>query len=74
MDNILTRTRSSHPNEFCKYEVVKISKGVPKNMLKAWNFNKSEVQDSCLDNNFRTRILENANRYILSIIDLMVGL
>ena len=59
---------------YVKNEVVKLSKGVQKNMLEAWNFNKKEVQDRCLDNNFRTRILENATRYILSIIDLMVGL
>ena len=35
-----------------KIEVVKIWKGVCKNMLKAWNFTKNEVQGRCLDNNF----------------------
>ena len=35
-----------------KIEVVKIWKGVWKNMLKAWNFTKNEVQGRCLDNNF----------------------
>ena len=54
------------------------SKGVQKNMLKAWDFTKDKLCHRYFDNNrqkiFRTNILENRTRQILLTVVLMVDL
>ena len=54
------------------------SKGVQKNMLKAWNFTKKKICHRCFDNilqkPFETKPLKNSNGQILLIVILMVGL
>ena len=54
------------------------SKGVQKNMLKAWYFSKNKLCHRCIDNNlqknFRPNILENGTGQILLIVVLMVNL
>ena len=54
------------------------SKGVQKNILKAWNFAKNKICHRYFDNNFKklfwTKILKISNRQILLKIVLMVGL
>ena len=55
-----------------------LSKGVQKNVLKAWNFTKNTFHQRSFDNKlskgFRTNILENATRQMLRKVTLMVGL
>ena len=55
-----------------------LSKGVQKNILKAWNFTKNKLHHRCFDNdlqkNFRTNILESDTKQIILSVVLMVGL
>ena len=50
------------------------SKGVQKNMLKAWNFNKHKLCHRYLKKNCRTNILQSNTAQLLLIVVLMVGL
>ena len=53
-------------------------RGVPKNMLKVWDFTKNKLYhryfDNYLQKMFRTNILKNGKGQISSIVVLMVGL
>ena len=55
-----------------------LSKGVQKNILKAWNFTKNGFPQRYFGNNlsknFRTNIPENATRQILLKVTLKAGL
>ena len=54
------------------------SKGVQKNMLKAWNFTKNKIRHICFDNNlqklFLRKILIDINGQMFLIVALMVDL
>ena len=54
------------------------SKGIQKNMLKAWDFTKNKLCHRYFDNNLqkmsRTNILDNGTGQILLIVVLMVSL
>ena len=72
----MPKIRCASKNNF--HTLTHPSKGVQKNMLKAWNFSKNKICHRCFDNNlqklFRTKILKNSNGKILLIVALMVGL
>ena len=54
------------------------SRGVQKNMQKAWNFTKNKLRHRCFENSlsktFPTNMLDNGTGQILYIVVLIVGL